>query len=150
MVLSVERRDQRRLIDHRAARDVDDIAVLAELLQDIGVDGVMGVGAGANRDHQHAAPFRQRFQARQIPIRHIMPAAAEIADLGLERRDARGDLAADLAHAVDADAAAADCPAAGASAAMVLPRPSRRCAHNCRRQQPPRHRQHQRDRDIGH
>ena len=35
-----------------------------------------------------------------------MPAAAEIADFGLEARDPRGDLAADLAHPVDADAAA--------------------------------------------
>ena len=35
-----------------------------------------------------------------------MLAAAEIADLGLEGGDARRDLAADLAHAVDADFAA--------------------------------------------
>ena len=109
----------------------------------------MGVGAGANRDHQHAAPFRQRFQARKILIRHVVLAAAEIADLGLEAGDARGDLAADLAHAVDADLAAAH--------AGLRPHHRRRL---CRgpvaaphvivgHQQPPRRRQHQRHRDVG-
>ena len=38
-----ERFDQRLLVDHRAAGDVDDIAVLAEPLEDIGVDDMMGV-----------------------------------------------------------------------------------------------------------
>ena len=38
-----QRRDQSRLVDDRAARNVDDVAVLAEFLQDIGIDGVIGI-----------------------------------------------------------------------------------------------------------
>ena len=67
-----ERGNQRRLVDDRAARDIDDITVASELLQDVRIDGVMGVGAGAHRDHQHAAPFGQRVQAFEIAIRQVM------------------------------------------------------------------------------
>src|SRR6185437_2075941 len=87
----------------RAAGDVDDIAVFAEPPEDIGIDDVVGVVAGAHRDHQDAAPVGERFEAREILIGHVARAAAEIADLGLEGRAARSDLAADLAHAIDAD-----------------------------------------------
>ncbi len=69
---SVSACDQRLLVDHRAAGDVDDIAVLAEPPQDIGIDDVMGVAAGAHRDHQHAAPFRERLETREILIRHVV------------------------------------------------------------------------------
>ena len=78
-----ERRDQRLLIHHRAAGDIDDIAVGAEPFQDFRVDGMMGVGAGTDRDHQDAAPFRQCREAREIAVRQLAAAAAEIADLAL-------------------------------------------------------------------
>jgi hypothetical protein len=75
-------------------------------------------------------------------IGHVGPAAAEIADLGLECRNPAGDLAADLAHAIDADAAA--------GIASLRPQQRRRfgrgptaIAHKfVGRKQPARHRQH--------
>src|SRR5690349_2957652 len=101
-----ERGHQGSLIDHGTARDVDDVTLAAELSQNVGVDGVMRIRAGTNRNHEHAAPLRECLKARDILIRYVVPAAAEISDLGLKRSNTGCDLAADFAHAVNADAAA--------------------------------------------
>ena len=60
-----QRRDQRLLVDDRAARDIDDVTVLAELVQDTGIDGMFGISPCPHRDHQDAAPFRQRIEASE-------------------------------------------------------------------------------------
>ena len=109
----------------------------------------MGIGAGAHRNHQNAAPFGQRLEARQILIGHVMPAAAEIANLGLERGGAARDLAADLAHAVDADAAAGIARLRTHQRRRFCRRPVAAPHIMVRRQQAARDRQHQRDCEIG-
>ena len=79
-----------------------------------------------------------------------MLAAAEIADLGLEGRDARGDLAADLAHAIDADAAAGIARLRAHQRRRLCGRPVAAAHIFIRRQQAPRHGQHRGHRQIGH
>ena len=81
-----QRCDQRLLVDDRAARAVDDVTILAERAQDIGIDGVVGIRPCPHRDHQDAAPFGQRIQTRKVLTRLVVPAGAEIADLGFEGR----------------------------------------------------------------
>ena len=110
---------------------------------------MFGVSPGAHRDHQDAAPFRQRIEGREISIGHVVPAAAEIADLGLEGGDARRDLAADLAHAVDADPAAEHAGLRAHHRRRFCRRPAPAPHIVVGHQQPPRGRQHQGDRDIG-
>jgi hypothetical protein len=100
-------------------------------------------------DHQYVAPFDQRPEARHVSIRHVAPAATVIGDIGFERRDARRDLAADFSHAVDADAAAGIAGLRAHQRRRLGLRPAAAAHIIVRRQQPPRHRQHQRHRQIG-
>ena len=110
---------------------------------------MFGVSPCAHRDHQDAAPFRQRIEGRKISIRHVVLAAAEIADLGLEGGDARRDLAADLAHAVDADLAAEHAGLRAHHRRWLCRRPAPAAHIVVRHEQSPRGGQHQGDRDIG-
>ena len=145
-----ERLRQGPLVDDRAARDVDDAAVLPELFKDVGIDDVVGTGAGAHRNHQYAAPIGERREIRKITIGHVSLAAAEIADLGLEGGHAGRDLAADLAHPVDADLATGHTGLRPHHRRRFRGRPVPASHIIVGHQQTPRRRQHQGDRDIGH
>jgi len=66
MVLSEKRCDQSLLVDHRTAGDVDDIAVLAKALEDIGVDGVLRVSTPARTAIiSTLQPVGERLQRRE-------------------------------------------------------------------------------------
>jgi len=82
----------------------------------------MIIGAGANRDHQHAAPSRHASRA-QVLVRHVMPAAAELTTSVAKAAIAALRLRPIAPMAEDADAAARYCPAAVASAGAVCRRP---------------------------
>ena len=144
-----ERRGQRGLIDHRAARDVDQGAAGSQPLQHRRVDDVVGVRAGPHRDDENVAPRDEGGERVLIGVGHVVAAAAMVAHLGFEGRGPRRDLAADLSHSVDAD------PGAGQSARRAHGR-RRRCRDPAAvanvvigRHQPPLDGQQQRHGQIG-
>ena len=51
-----QRLDQRVLVDDAAARDVDQVAVGAERVENLGVDQLLGAAAARGRDDQHVDP----------------------------------------------------------------------------------------------
>ncbi len=100
--------DQRRLIHHAAARDVDENAFRAQRFQHPGVDHVAGVGTGRSRHHQEIAFPRQVDQIGQEAIRRLQFGAVGIENLHAEALGAGGDGAADAAQAQNAQLLAAD------------------------------------------
>ena len=61
----LQRRDERRLVDDRAARDVDDRALLAERREHVGVDDVLRRRAARTGDDQKIRFRRERLQVRR-------------------------------------------------------------------------------------
>ncbi len=55
-----QRLDQRRLVDHPAARDVDEDAALAERLEHLRVDHVVGLGATRHDRDERVDVLRHR------------------------------------------------------------------------------------------
>ena len=103
-----QRRDQRRLVDHRAARDVDDDAARAERLQHVGIDHLRGGGAAGHDHDQRIDVLRHLHQVRIMLVGDGRRLVARM----VEDRHQRGlepaaDRLADAAHADDADLAVA-------------------------------------------
>ena len=81
----LQRIDERRLVDDRAARDIDQDAFLAERCQHLGVDEVARRRAAGARDDEKIDIRRQRFQVGQEAIRNVLRLAAGISDLHPQR-----------------------------------------------------------------
>ena len=102
----LQRRDERRLVDDRAARDVDERALLAERGQHLRVDHVPGRGAAGARHDEEVGIGRERLEIGEIAVRDVLLAAAGVRDLHAHRAHARRDRLADAAEPQDADALA--------------------------------------------
>ena len=73
---ALQRFDQRRFVDDRAARDVDQVAVLAERAQHLRVDELARAGAAGRDDDEEIDLGRQRRRARQVAKAAARPFAA--------------------------------------------------------------------------
>src|SRR5580692_459514 len=76
--LVLERLDQRRLVDHRDARHVDQNAVGTERLEHFGVDQVLRPWPARYDDHQNIDRARHLEQARAMQIVDIAPRLARV------------------------------------------------------------------------
>src|SRR5213075_1635146 len=102
----LQRRDQRRLVDDRAARDVDEGPLGAERLNDGAAHQVAGRLAAGTGDCEDLAPFGESDRVGEIAIRHLgFTARPLIGDLHAEGGGAARDRAADPPEADDAELA---------------------------------------------
>ena len=100
--------DQRRLIDHGAARDVDQHAIRSQRRQDLGIDDVARRRAARQDDDQRVDRFGKGAQLGKVRIVDIrLLAARVIGDRRVEAAETFGDHLADPAQADDADTPAA-------------------------------------------
>ena len=88
IVPALQRRDQRRLVDDRAARDVDQRALLAERREHVGVDDVPGRLAARTGDDQEVDGGGQRLEVGEVFVTDVLRLAARVGDLHAHRRDA--------------------------------------------------------------
>ncbi len=101
--------DQRLLVDDRAARDVDQIALLAERDEDTCVDQLSRAGAAGRDDDQEIDLGGERRGAGEVRVGRLgAPVARGVGDRHAERFGALRDRHADPAEADDAHARAAD------------------------------------------
>ena len=85
----LQRGDQRGLVDDRAARDVDERALLAERREHLRVHDVPRGRAAGTRDHEEIGLRGERLKIGHVAIRHVLLAAPGVRDLHAERLDAR-------------------------------------------------------------
>ncbi|MNY09456.1 hypothetical protein D3C86_1423710 [compost metagenome] len=101
--------DQRGLVHHGAARDIDQVALRPERLQHAGRDQVACFRPARGGHDQEVRPARQRLHGRLEAIGHaVLRLAAEVAHFHVEARRALRDHAPDTPHADDAQPLAAD------------------------------------------
>ena len=100
--------DERRLVDDRAARDVDERALLAERREHFGIDDVLRRGAAGARDDQEVRRRRERLQVGDELVRDVLRLAPGVGDLHPHRREPLRDRLADAAEAEDAGRLAAE------------------------------------------
>ena len=92
--------DQRRLVDHRAARHVDQITLGAQRRQHLGVDQAARALAARRDDDQEIDLARQRLGAGVIGVGTVVaPGAGGVGDRHAEAAGAVGDRLADAAQA---------------------------------------------------
>src|SRR5262249_11331033 len=107
-----QRRNERVLVDHAAARDVDERALRTERVDDGGRDEVPRLRTALTRDHEIIAAPRQLDRIGDVFVRHIGFATRPVVDHAHAQGDAAlGGGAADAAqpehsHGLAADAAA--------------------------------------------
>ena len=103
-----QRRDQRRLVDDGAARDVDQHAARAERLQHVGIDHLCGGGAAGHDDDQRVHRLRHFHQVGIVLVgngrRRVARMIGNRHERGLEPAS---DRLTDAAHADDPDLAVA-------------------------------------------
>jgi hypothetical protein len=99
---------QHRLVDHRAARDVDEVALGAECVEHLRVDELARLRAARRDDHQHVAVLRECHRVRVVRIRRILLVAVVVADLHAAGHCALRHRLADAAEAEDAHGLAAE------------------------------------------
>ena len=97
--------DQRRLVDHRAARDIDQPALGPERLDHLAPDQSGGFGAALAGDDQHVDVARQLARIAVVaPGDVVLASRAGVADHHAEGLRQLGDPASDAAETDDAQA----------------------------------------------
>jgi len=103
-----ERRDQLRLVDHRAAADIDDDAARPERIEHGAVDQLVGRGAARQHADQHVDIARHLHEIAIVAIGDILlRTAVVIDDRHAERLQPAGDRLADPAEPDNASRAVA-------------------------------------------
>jgi hypothetical protein len=103
-----KRAHQRLLVDDRAARDVDEVALLAERRQHLGIDELSRRGATGGDDDQEVDLARERLGTGEVGVgRFGSRVARGVGDRHAECLGALRDRHADAAEADDAHARAA-------------------------------------------
>ena len=101
----LQRRDERRLVDDRAARDVDERALLAERREHFGVDDVLRRRAAGARDDRKSDCRGERLEIRHERVGHAPAACGRCTRLRMPiAASALRDRLADAAEPEDADA----------------------------------------------
>ena len=99
----VQCRDQRVLVHHRTAGDVDEVAVGSERVEDRGVHQLRRSGTAGRQHDEHVAGAGELDRRGVVGPGHVLGAARVVVDLGAEGLEALGGRRPDPAQAEHPD-----------------------------------------------
>ena len=144
----LERLDQRGLVDHRAARHVDEDAFRAERVEHRGVDHVLRRRSARHDRQQNVDVAGHGDEVRIVLVRHTrLRIAAVVDDLHLKGFETTRDGLADPAHADETDSRVAQ---AGRRQPVALLQPFAGAQEPLGLRQLPHGAQQQPERGVGH